>query len=1047
MFSKSLLFCKIFLCLSLYTSPSLQGKVDFTNDVRPILSEYCFHCHGPDKSTREADLRLDLSKGAMKDLGGYSAIVPGKPEDSELVFRLHSDDKDELMPPPKTGKRLNDKQKKILEEWIKQGAEYKEHWSFLPISKPNVPANVSKSKSSHPIDRFLAQKIENEPFQFSQQTNKTTLLRRLYFDLVGMPPTPEEAKSFLQDESNQAYTKLIDRLLADQRFGERMAVHWLDLVRYSDTIGYHSDVFMEVSAYRDYVINAFNENMPYDQFVIENLAGDLLPEASKQQKIASGYNRLLQTTEEGGAQAAEYQAIYQADRVRNFGVVWLGATTGCAQCHDHKYDPFTIKDFYSLAAFFADIQEKPVGRRNPNLFLPTPQQEKKLEELELAKKETEKIRDENKGDLEKKINNLRLQLSKKSENLKYDEPTGNQIEKFERIFVEDTAPSDAELHGEWKPTDQQVFSGLKSFVRTGVGNNQHFFYKSNNPYPVKNDEDEFFAYTFLDPQNPPKQVMLQFNDGNWEHRAYWGESLIPYGRENTVSKVKIGPLPELGKWVRLSVRAKEIGLKPNAKVNGIAFTQWDGTVYWDKVGVLSELDPRQNPELSLKKWITTAKNDKSLPGNIQNLSKKAEKDRKENENAVLKSYFINYVYAKAPKDIASLRDQFLELDEELKKLDSEVKSASDEITNYRKTFRSMLVSQSGNKRMVRILPRGNWLDKSGEVVDPAIPEFMGKLDLENRKANRLDLAKWVISKDNPLPARAFTNRIWKIFFGYGLSRRLEDLGGQGEPPTHPKLLDHLAIQFREQGWNIKELIRTLVTSDAYKQSSVPSEKLAKADPLNRLYARQSRFRLDAEFVRDSALSISGLLINDIGGKSVKPYQPAGYWRHLNFPARKWQAGQGNDLYRRGLYTFHCRSFTHPAMLAFDAPSREECAAERPRSNIPQQALVLLNDPVFVEAARVFAEKILQSNHSNDEEKIAYAFDNALTRKPNPEEIKIMQSLLQNQRERYKADEKAAIELLKTGMKAYDDSIDISELAAWTSISRTLLNMYETTARL
>ena len=1021
--------------------------MDFTNDVRPILSEYCFHCHGPDKSTREADLRLDLSKGAMKDLGGYSAIVPGKPEDSELVFRLHSYDKDELMPPPETGKRLNDKQKKILEEWIKQGAEYKEHWSFLPISKPNVPANVSKSKSSHPIDRFLAQKIENEPFQFSQQTDKVNLLRRLYFDLVGMPPTPDEANSFLQDESNQAYTKLIDRLLADQRFGERMAVHWLDLVRYSDTIGYHSDVFMEVSAYRDYVINAFNDNMPYDQFVIENLAGDLLPEASKQQKIASGYNRLLQTTEEGGAQAAEYQAIYQADRVRNFGVVWLGATTGCAQCHDHKYDPFTIKDFYSLAAFFADIQEKPVGRRNPNLFLPTPEQEKKLEELELAKKETEKIRNENKGDLEKKINNLRLQLSKQSDNFEYDEPTGNQIEKFERIFVEDTAPTDAELHGEWNPTDKQVFSGLKSFVRTGVGNNQHFFYKSKNPYQVKNDQDEFFAYAFLDPQNPPKQVMLQFNDGNWEHRAYWGESLIPYGRENTVSKVKIGPLPELGKWVRLSVRGKKIGLKHNAKVNGIAFTQWDGTVYWDKVGVLSELDPRQNPELSLKKWITTAKNDKSLPGNIQNLSKKADKDRKENENAVLKSYFINYVYAKAPKDIASLRDQFLELDDELKKLDSEVKSATDAITNFRKTFRSMLVSQSGNKRMVRILPRGNWLDKSGEVVDPAIPEFMGKLDLENRKANRLDLAKWVVSKDNPLPARAFTNRIWKIFFGYGLSRRLEDLGGQGEPPTHPKLLDHLAIQFRDQGWNVKKLIRTLVTSDAYKQISIPSEKLAKADPLNRLYARQSRFRLDAEFVRDSALSISGLLINDIGGKSVKPYQPAGYWRHLNFPARKWQAGQGNNLYRRGLYTFHCRSFTHPAMLAFDAPNREECAAERPRSNIPQQALVLLNDPVFVEAARVFAEKILQSNHSNDEEKIAYAFDHALTRKPNPEEIKIMQSLLQNQRERYKADEKAAIELLKTGMKAYDDSIGISELAAWTSVSRTLLNMYETTARL
>ena len=1028
-------------------TPLLQAKVDFTNEVRPILSEYCFHCHGPDKSTRKAELRLDLSEGAQKDLGGYSAVIAGKPEDSELVFRLHSDDKDELMPPPETGKRLNDEQKKILEDWIRQGAEYEEHWSFLPISKPEIPTNLSKSKSSHPVDLFLSQKIEEQPFQFSKQADKITLLRRLYFDLVGMPPTPYEAKSFLEDQSSEAYTKLTDRLLSDQRFGERMAVHWLDLVRYSDTVGYHSDVFMEVSAYRDYVINAFNENMPYDQFVIENLAGDLLPEASKQQKIASGYNRLLQTTEEGGAQAAEYQAIYQADRVRNFGVVWLGATTGCAQCHDHKYDPFTIKDFYSLAAFFADIQERPVGRRNPNLFLPTPNQEKKLEELELAKKETEKIRDEKKSGLEKERKKLREQLTKQSLGLHYDEPSDSGFEKKERIFVEDVAPTDAELHGEWKVAENPVFSGSKSFVRSGAGNNQHFFYKSKNPHQVKNDQDEFFAYAFLDPKNPPKQVMLQFNDGNWDHRAYWGESLIHYGRENTATRVKMGPLPELGKWVRLSVRAKKIGLKPNAKVNGIAFTQWDGTIYWDKVGVLSKIDPRQDPELSLQKWLAIAKNDKSLPGNIQNLAKKAEKDRGESEKEILKSHFTNYIYAKAPKDVVILREQLEGLDNKIKKLDSNVKNAVDAITNYKKTFRSMLVSQSGNKRMVRILPRGNWLDQSGEVVDPAIPKFMGKLELENRKANRLDLAKWVVSKDNPLPARTFTNRIWKIFFGYGLSRRLEDLGGQGEPPTHPKLLDHLSAQFRDQGWNVKKLIRILVTSDAYKQSSIPSEKLAKADPLNRLYARQSRFRLDAEFVRDSALSISGLLINDIGGKSVKPYQPAGYWQHLNFPARKWQAGQGNDLYRRGLYTFHCRSFTHPAMLAFDAPSREECAAERPRSNIPQQALVLLNDPVFVEAARAFAEKILKSDRKRDEDKISFAFDSALTRKPSDEEVQVILDLLNNQRDRYKEDEKAAMELLKTGMKAYDASMEISELAAWTSISRTILNMYETTARL
>ena len=383
----------IYLSFILLFYPSLlSASVDFTNDVRPILSEYCFHCHGPDKGTRKAKLRLDIAEGALRDLGGYSAVIPGKPEDSELVFRLHSEDKEELMPPPETGKRLSEKQKKILEDWIKQGAVYEEHWSFLPIDAPSVPTQSTKTKSKHPVDRFLAKRLESEAYSFAQPTEKKTLLRRLYFDLLGMPPTLKEANQFLKDKSNTAYDRLVDRLLADQRFGERMAVHWLDLVRYSDTIGYHSDNFMEVSAYRDYVIDAFNENMSYDQFVIENLAGDLIPESSKRQKIASGYNRLLQTTQEGGAQAAEYTAIYQADRVRNFGVVWLGATTGCAQCHDHKFDPFTIKDFYSLAAFFADLQEKPVGRRNPNLYLPTPEQEIKLSELELDKKESEQKR-------------------------------------------------------------------------------------------------------------------------------------------------------------------------------------------------------------------------------------------------------------------------------------------------------------------------------------------------------------------------------------------------------------------------------------------------------------------------------------------------------------------------------------------------------------------------------------------------------------------------------------------------------------------------------
>ena len=1036
----------VFFALCTFYSSLLAAPVDFTNKVRPILSEYCFHCHGPDKSTREANLRLDLSEGALADLGGYSAVTPGKPEESELVFRLHSEDEEELMPPPETGKSLTKEQKRILEEWIRQGAEYQEHWSFLPIDDPQVPEKNAKTQSDHPVDRFLARKLLNEPFPFAEQSDPVTLLRRLYFDLVGMPPTPEEAKDFLSDSSSEAYDKLIDRLLIDPRFGERMAVHWLDLVRYSDTIGYHSDNFMEVSAYRDYVIEAFNENLPYDQFVIENLAGDLIPEANQKQKIASGYNRLLQTTQEGGAQAAEYKAIYQADRVRNFGIVWLGTTTGCAQCHDHKYDPFTIKDFYSLAAFFADLKEKPVGRRNPNLYLPTQEETDKLEDLEKTKHALEQEAKKTKKRLEKENKNLLVRLKKALTGFSYAEPKNKESQVNERIWVEDSPPADAKLFGKWELVSHPVFSGSKSIVRTGKGNNQHFFIQSKSPHTVLSDEDEFFAYVYLDPENPPRQIMLQFNDGAWDHRAYWGESLISFGQENTVSRVKMGPLPELGKWVRLSIPAQKIGLNPKDQVNGIAFTQWDGTIYWDQIGVIAKIDPRKDPDLSLQAWTAQAKGDQSLAVKIKKAVQKKAEDRSIEETKLLETHFIHYHYRGIPQKALAFREKLQAKKTELAQKTAEVEKSKKEIENHRKTFRSMLVSESGNSAMVRILPRGNWLDETGEVVHPAIPEFLGKLQTGERQANRMDLAQWVASPDNPLPARAFVNRIWKLFFGYGLSRRMEDLGGQGEPPTHADLLDHLATDFRSNQWNIKKLIRTLITSEAYKQSSTPSDKLALADPLNRLYARQSRFRIDAEFVRDSALSISGLLVSKIGGTSVKPYQPAGYWEHLNFPARKWQADKGEDLYRRGLYTFHCRSFTHPAMLAFDAPSREECSAERPRSNIPQQALVLLNDPVFVEAARSFADNLLSLHLDTDSQRIDKSFQWALTRKPTSQEKKVLIDLLAEQRARYQTDEASALALVQTGEKPVNPDLSVSELAAWTNLTRALLNLYETTAR-
>ena len=1024
--------CIVFLAtLIILLHGRTLGKVDFTRDVRPILSEACFHCHGPDKKTRKAKLRLDLPEGAMADLGGYQAVVAGNPNESELIARIITEDEDDHMPPKKSGKKLSADQIEILKRWIAEGGEYEKHWAYRPVSKPKLPTLQKKNPFlRNEVDQLLLDQIEKAGFKPSSEAEKATLLRRLHLDLLGVPPTPEEADAFLKDPSDQAYGKLVDTLMNDPRYGERMAVHWLDLVRFADTAGYHSDNFMEVSSYRDYVIGAFNQNLPYDQFVIENIAGDLIPEATSMQKVASGYNRLLQTTEEGGAQADEYVTIYQADRVRNFGNVWLAATTGCAQCHDHKYDPITTKDFYSLAAFFADIKEKVLGRRAPNFKLPSATASKWLAPVLKANEQLVAIKKQQEA--------LEKELFLKASKLSYEEPKlAKKPKPVEKVWIEDAVPTGGRAQGDtpWKfvTKPEPVFSGQKSSFREAKGKKQHFF-DGAKPTLDLGKGSKLFTYVYLDTLNPPKQIMLQFNDGTWDHRAYWGESKIDWGKEGTVSKRKIGPLPETGKWVRLEVDPAQVGLKAGSKLNGWAFSQFDGKVYWDKAGIITVVDPTKDAAFSLKIWASQNKNAKNLPKNVLSALKIAENKRNEDQKNILRSHYLAYVHESSAGKFAKEKDELAKL------------KAREEAMTKDSGERSMLVSQSINPRMVKILPRGNWLDKSGEEVKPAIPSFLGKLETGDKRASRMDLAKWVASKDNPLTSRAFVNRAWKLFFGYGLSRRLDDLGGQGEPPTHPELLDYLAADFSDNGWDVKRLVKIMVTSGAYRQSSAVPGKLLERDPANRLFARQTRFRLDAEFVRDTALSISNLLSSSIGGKSVKPYQPAGYWRHLNFPARKWQQSKGDELYRRSLYTYVCRSFPHPAMVAFDAPSREECVAERPRSNIPQQALVLLNDPVFVEAARVLAERLLIEVKGDDDSRLTRAFQLALTREPTVRERQILAKLLKSQRDRYKANPGDAEKLIATGSKPSSTKREAHELAAWTSVSRALLNIYETTAR-
>jgi hypothetical protein len=771
--------------LALLTATTARGadpKIDFNRDVRPILSDKCFACHGPDAKARKAKLRLDDRQVAI-DRG---AIVPGEIDKSELIRRVMTVDESEAMPPKKTGKTLTAAEVDTLRRWVLAGAKYDQHWAYvLPRAHPD-PAVPDPKWPANWIDRFILARLDRDAFEPSPDADRVTLARRLHFALTGLPPEPADVDRYVADRSPDAYEKLVDRLLASEHFGERMAIYWLDLVRYADTVGYHGDQDHHASPYRDWVIDAFNQNLPFDRFTKEQLAGDLLPDSGTDQKIASCYNRLLQTSHEGGVQPKEYLAIYSADRVRNLSAVWMGATMGCAQCHDHKFDPYTLKDHYALAAFFADVDEE-------------------------------------------------------------------------------------------------------------------------------------------------------------KHLRGGGSDTVPTKR-----------YPEVPVHTR-----------------------------------------RERERLD------------ALATKIAALEKQPGEDAKQQLAALTKE-----------------RDAL------------------------QKAKRPVMVTQAVTPRTVRVLPRGNWLDDSGPVVEPAVPAFLGKLDTGGRRATRLDLASWLTDPQKGvglLTARVFANRAWYLFFGQGLSPSLDDFGGQGEPPTHPELLDRLAVEFAKD-WDVKKLVRLIVTSRAYRQSSKLTPFLRDQDPDNRLFARQSSFRLPAEMIRDNALSAAGLLVLDVGGSPAKPYQPAGYYRHLNFPKREYVAHTDSRQWRRGVYVHWQRQFLHPMLRAFDAPSREECTARRPRSNTPLAALALLNDPTFVEAARVLATRTLAEGGSTDADRITFAFRRLTGRTPDDFERAELLKLLAKNRDHYKADPKAAAELVRVGLTPAPKDANPTELAAWTAVCRAVLNLNETITR-
>ncbi|MBI1373739.1 MAG: DUF1549 domain-containing protein [Phycisphaera sp.] len=993
---------------------SQDATLDFNRDVRPILSNKCFACHGPDKSDRKAKLRLDTREGALADLGGYSAIVPGKTDDSEMVARIT--DKEDPMPPKKAHKELTDKERQTLIAWVRQGAEYAKAWAYVSPRRLPAPKVSDEQWPRNFVDRWIMARLDAEGLRPSPEADSATLIRRLTFDLTGLPPTPAEVDAFVNSTDPKAYDNLVDRLLASPHFGERMAIYWLDLVRYADTVGYHGDQDHNASPYRDWVIKAFNDNLPFDRFATEQLAGDLLDKPTQEQLVATCYNRLLQTSHEGGVQVKEYRAIYQADRIRNFSNVFMGATMGCCQCHDHKYDPYLTKDFYSMGAFFADIDDEAhlkngtnalPTRREPEMRVITPDVQDRIDAIDAqiadAKAELAKV----------ELAALAKQPQWEATLLKSvgdNQPT-------ESAWVDDKNDTGGKENTPWEYVDADtgvVHSGKLARVQEGDGLMQHYFNGAKKPVKIEKGA-AFYAWVYLDPADPPKAVMLQFNDGKqWEHRAVWGSDDILFGRkaENHAGYQRRGKLPEAGGWVRLDVPADAVGFKPGATVHGMAFTQYDGKAYWDDAGLI---ETSGTPAAVAEAIATPA--DK----------------RNDKQRAALRDYYL----AGAPA-IAKAKQAIAALDRQ--------RDAAE------KSGRMVMITKAlATPRVVHVLPRGNWLDESGEIVEPHVPHFLPQpADTDKRRLTRLDLARWLSDPSDHgvagLTARVQANRFFYLAFGNGIARVLDDFGGQGESPVNPELLDALANEFIDSGWDMKHMMRLLVTSTAYRQSSITPTQLAERDPYNQLVARQSRFRLPAEMVRDTALSVSGLLVDKLYGKPAKPYQPVGYYANLNFPTRKYTADRDENQYRRGVYTHWQRQYLHPALLAFDAPSREECTASRPISNTPLQALTLLNDPSFVEAAHAFAARILTEGGKTDSDRLDFAYRLAVARTPSAAERTLLTGLLDKHRAEFKADPKAAADVPTTGMTKAPAGVDPVELAAWTSVARTILNLNETITR-
>ncbi len=1047
---------------------SAESKLRFNRDIRPLMSDTCFHCHGPDKNSRKAGLRLDVREAALKPAkSGEIPIVPGKPEESEIIKRLFASDKDDLMPPDEAHKTFTPEQKEIFKRWVAEGAEYEPHWAYTPLVKPPTPAIKSaKFSIKNPIDAFIAEKLVEKNIEPSKEAEARTLIRRLSLDIIGLPPTTEEVEAFVQATTKNpqtAYEAAVDRLLKSPHYGERMAVWWLDVARFTDTVGFHGDQNARNFPYRDYVVDAFNQNKSFAQFTIEQLAGDLLPKPTTEQLVATGFNRLNMVTREGGAQPKEYLAKYGAERVRTVGGAWMGATLGCCECHDHKFDPYTAKDFYSMQSYFADVRQWGVyadygytqnpelkGYNNEYPFPPEIEVESPYlkQRIQRIQSQMRTIAASNKDTLlkDEKAKAAFSKWQADSKAFLKANPTGWLSLKPTVTSVKATP---AKAKAAPKDAKRAIKPASKPAAKVEVKDAPKV--EEEAPFSVESGNRVLFK------NKPADNTSISMQTQGW------------------LSAIRLELLPDeshKGSILRNGAEAAST-LKLTASFIKASMKKAQPLVFRDADSDLKTPRYRSGEDiLGIKDaWTTSAKAWNKTHTAICLLDKPLKLEAGDTLTLLITDNLAGCVRVSVSPfvpETLSAKTTFATVQAALKKPmdaalsevyltstawnDADFKSyvaQTEKLRECRNGKTHTLVTEANPQPLtVRVLPRGNWTDETGTVVTPASPEFLPTAfkPQEGKRLTRLDLAKWLCSKENPLTPRAEMNRLWKQFFGNGISIIVDDLGAQGEPPSHPELLDWIAAEFRDSGWDVKHMIKLFVMSSTYRQSSSLRPELRDIDPNNRLLSSQNPRRLDAEFVRDNALSIAGLLNKDMGGPSVKPYQPAGYYAAIQFPNRDYVADADDRQWRRGVYMHWQRTFLHPMLANFDAPARDECTANRPNSNTPQQALTLLNDPSFVEAARVFAQSLLSSPATTDEARIKLAFERAVAREPKAKELESLTAFLKDQRAGFQSKDNDSEKFTHIGLSAQPNDKATPELAEWTNVCRVVLNLHETITR-